>query len=221
MTTRCPASPNLATAIISYTACLASSKVWTTPTPFPAAKPSSDPGGHGLIFVGAMNADHNIEAARFFALDVFPLIRQHYPDATFSIVGAYPTQAVLKLGEQPGVIVTGRVPAMVDYLHKTAVCVVPLRTGYGIKNKTLEAMAAGVPVVASDRGLEGLQVDGADVPLRALRANSIDEYVSAIHRLFEAPTLRLQLCQNGRALIEQDYTWERAGALYEQALRTP
>jgi glycosyltransferase involved in cell wall biosynthesis len=179
----------------------------------------ADPGGHGLIFVGDMSASHNIDAARFFALEVFPLLQQDYPDATFSIAGGRPTTDVLKLGERPGVIVTGRVPSMVDYLHQAAVCVVPLRTGFGIKNKTLEAMAAGTPIVGSDRGLEGLAVDSPDVPLRALRANQPAEYVSAVTRLFEDAQLRQQLSQNARSLIEKNYTWERAGELYEQVLK--
>ncbi|MBD2185863.1 glycosyltransferase family 4 protein [Aerosakkonema funiforme] len=179
---------------------------------------TSDPGGHKLIFVGAMDATHNIDAARFFALDVLPELQKNYPDTTFSIVGARPTAEVLALGECTGVIVTGKVASMADYLHASTVCVVPLRAGYGIKNKTLEAMAAGVPVVASDRGLEGLAVDTRDVPLRALRANRIEEYVSAIARLFEDTKLREELSKNGRSLVETEYTWERAGQLYEQVL---
>lgn len=177
-----------------------------------------DPGGHQLIFVGAMDSSHNIDAACFFASEVLPALQQRYPDATFSIVGTCPSPAVLALGEMKGVIVTGQVPSVVEQLHAATVCVVPLRTGFGIKNKTLEAMAAGVPVVGSDRGLEGLAVDGAGVPLRALRANRVDEYVEAISRLFEDASLREQLCQNARSLIEQEYTWERAGTLYEQVL---
>ncbi|MGB7442388.1 MAG: glycosyltransferase family 4 protein [Coleofasciculaceae cyanobacterium] len=180
-----------------------------------------DPGGHSLIFVGAMDAEHNIEAARFFALEVFPLLRQRYSDAKFSIAGARPTEEIQKLGNNPGVIVTGRVPSMVEYLHKTTVCVVPLRTGFGIKNKTLEAMAAGVPVVGSDRGLEGLAVDGNSTPVRAMRANQVQEYVAAISRLFEEPQLREKLSGNGRDLIEREYTWERAGQCYEQVLSQP
>lgn len=179
---------------------------------------TTDPGGHKLIFVGAMDATHNIDAARFFALDVLPELQKNYPDTTFSIVGARPTPEVVALGERTGVTVTGKVSSMADYLHASTVCVVPLRAGYGIKNKTLEAMAAGVPVVASDRGLEGLAVDTRDVPLRALRANRIEEYVSAIARLFEDTKLREELSKNGRSLVETEYTWERAGQLYEQVL---
>jgi glycosyltransferase involved in cell wall biosynthesis len=61
-------------------------------------------------------------------------------------------------------------------------------------------------------------VDGLQVPLRALRANRVEEYVTAISRLFEDPRLREQLSQNGRSLIEQNYTWEELGKRYEQVL---
>lgn len=179
---------------------------------------SADPGGHRLIFIGAMDNTPNIDAVRFFSLEVFPEIQTKYPDATLELVGAKPGTEVLKLGERPGITVTGRVPSMAEYLHKSTVCVVPMRTGFGIKNKTLEAMAAGVPVVGSERGLEGLAVEGAGIPLRALRANQPAEYVEAISRLFEDAQLRGELSHNARQLIEAEYTWEGAGARYEQAL---
>lgn len=179
---------------------------------------TQDPGGHSLIFVGAMSSTHNIDAARFFALEVFPKIQQQYPDATFTIVGAKPGQEVLELGQIPGIIVTGTVPSIADYLHQATVCVVPLRVGLGIKTKTLESMATGIPIVASNRGLEGLTVDGEGVPLRAIRANQVEEYVEAIARLFEDAKLREEVSRNGRFMIQSEYTWERVGQLYEQVL---
>ncbi|BAY22541.1 group 1 glycosyl transferase [Calothrix sp. NIES-2100] len=177
---------------------------------------NADPGGHRLIFIGAMDILANIDAVSFFSQEVLPKIQENYPDTTFEIVGANPVPEVLALTKQPGVIVTGRVPAMVEYLHKSTVCIVPMRTGFGIKNKTLEAMAAGVPIVASDRGLEGLAVDGDGTPLTALRANSPAEYVTAITQLFDHPQLRAELSFNGRALIEAEFTWDIAGLHYEQ-----
>ncbi|MBE9140750.1 glycosyltransferase [Nodosilinea sp. LEGE 07088] len=176
---------------------------------------SADPGGHSLIFVGAMDYIANVDTAKFLAQDILPPLRQRYPDATLYLVGNKPTAAVQALGNLPGVIVTGRVSSMVKYLHRATVCVVPMRIGFGIKNKTLEAMAAGVPVVASDRGLEGLAVDQ---PQRALRANSVDQYVGAIGQLFDQPDLRATLSARGRELIEGTFTWEQAGQAYEAVL---
>lgn len=177
---------------------------------------SQDMGGNRLIFVGAMDASHNIDAARFFALEVLPELQKRYPDTIFSIVGAKPAPEVLELKNIPQVVVTGAVPSMVEYLHQSTVCVVPLRTGFGIKNKTLEAMAAGVPVVASDRGLEGLAVDGSQTSLAALRANTPTDYVTAISQLFDNPQLRSELSRNGRQLVETEFTWNIAGKRYEQ-----
>lgn len=179
---------------------------------------TTDPGGQQLIFVGTMDYVANIDAARFLSLEIFPVLQQRYPDATLELVGARPVPKVLELGQIPGITVTGRVDSMVDYLHRSTVCVIPMRTGFGIKNKTLEAMAAGVPVVGSDRGLEGLAVDGANVPLSALRANQITDYVHAIDRLFQDAALRTRLSQSARQLVEQGYTWEQAGKQYETAI---
>jgi polysaccharide biosynthesis protein PslH len=180
---------------------------------------TADPGGHRLIFIGAMDNLANIDAVQFLSLEILPVLQQKYPNTTLALVGARPTSEVLQLSDRPGITVTGRVPSMADYLHQATVCVIPMRTGYGIKNKTLEAMAAGTPVVSSDRGLEGMAVDGSNVSLRALRANRVEEYVQAIAHLFEDTSLRERLSQEGRSLVEVEYTWERAGRLYEQALR--
>jgi glycosyltransferase involved in cell wall biosynthesis len=177
-----------------------------------------DPGGSSLILIGAMDNLANIDAAKFLGLEILPRLQQRYPDATLMIVGAKPVGEVLALRSQLGITVTGRVPSMTQYLHQATVCVVPMRIGWGIKNKTLEAMATGIPVVASDRGLEGLAVDGDAVPLRALRANQVTEYIEAISGLFADPQLRAQLSRNARSLIENEYTWELIGQHYEQIL---
>jgi glycosyltransferase involved in cell wall biosynthesis len=176
----------------------------------------TDPGGHRIIFIGAMDNLANIDAVCFFSNEVLPEIQKLYPDTTFDIVGSRPDPQVVALGQKPGITITGRVPSMVEYLHKSTICVVPMRTGFGIKNKTLEAMAAGIPVVGSDRGLEGLAIDGSNTPLRALRANQPAEYIAAISQLFEQPQLRYQLSLNARKLVETQFTWEIAGQLYEQ-----
>lgn len=192
--------------------------IWVVPngvdlTSFPYRH--SDPGGHKLIFFGGMDYIANIDAACFFAQEILPKLQQLYPKTTLSIVGANPSPKILKLAELPGIIVTGRVAAIADYLHQATVCVIPMRTGFGIKNKTLEAMAAGIPIVASDRGLVGIEVDN---PLLALRANTVDEYITEISRLFEDVELRNKLSCNARKAIEQEYTWSNLANRYEQVI---
>ena len=175
-------------------------------------------GGQRIVFVGTMNRGMNIDAAKFLALEVFPAVCDRYPEAVLELVGADPTSEILELNELPNIVVTGKVTNVVEYLHWATVCVLPIRQGYGLRNRTLEAMASGVPVVASDRALAEFEVDGATVPLRAMRANNLEEYIYAIGRLFSEPKLREKLSENGRSFVESEYTWERVGQKYEQVL---
>ncbi len=178
----------------------------------------TDPGGHNLIFCGGMDYVANIDAACFFCNQVFPKLKELYPDITISIVGSKPAKKVLELAAIPGVKVTGRVPSIAEYLHQATVCVIPMRTGFGIKNKTLEAMAAGTPIVASDRGLDGLNTEAPPI---ALRANTINEYITAISSLFNDTELRSKLSHHARQTIEQKFTWLSLAKLYEQIITRP
>jgi glycosyltransferase involved in cell wall biosynthesis len=178
----------------------------------------ADPGGHQLVFVGSLDYFVNIDAAIFLGTEILPALQEKYPDATLTLVGAKPAAEVIALAQRPGIQVTGMVPSVAEYLHRATVAVMPLRTGFGMKIKTIEALAAGVPVVGSDRGLEGIEVDRPNAPLRALRANRVPEYVAAIGRLFEDAALRERLSRNGRALIEQEYTWDALGRQYAQLI---
>ena len=172
-------------------------------------------GGHRLMVIGEMDRADNIDAIRFFSLEVFPEIRKRYPETTLELVSDRPATEISELAKIPGITLTGKVSSLVDYFHWATICVLPIRTGFGLKSQILQAMAAGIPVVASDRALEDLTVDGTSVPLRAMRANQIDEYVYAIGRLFEEPKLREKLSENGRAMVEKEYTCELMGKRFE------
>ncbi|WP_334186741.1 TIGR03087 family PEP-CTERM/XrtA system glycosyltransferase [Noviherbaspirillum sp.] len=109
-----------------------------------------------MTFTGAMDYWPNIDAAQWFANEIFPSIRQAHPAAHFYIVGARPTAAVTALAEMPGVHVTGTVPDVRPYLAHAKLTVAPLRIARGIQNKVLEAMAMAKPVVVSAQALEGI-----------------------------------------------------------------
>jgi sugar transferase (PEP-CTERM/EpsH1 system associated) len=119
----------------------------------PTGPPSPNP---NLVFCGVMNYAPNEQGAIWLAREVWPLIRAARPDARLTIVGALPTAAVLALGKDEGVTVTGAVDDVKPYLWDAAVAAAPLWTARGIQNKVLEAVAAGLPCVVVPPVAEGL-----------------------------------------------------------------
>jgi glycosyltransferase involved in cell wall biosynthesis len=124
----------------------------------------------------------NVDAVRWFAREVLPVLREHTPGARFWIVGAAPTRDVWRLHGLSGVRVTGRVPDTRPYLAAADVVVAPLRIARGIQNKLLEAMAMARPVVATPEAFQGVQAQaGRDI----LLANGIDQTVRCILEIFD------------------------------------
>ena len=113
--------------------------------------------GHDILFVGGFSHRPNCDAMIWFVNDIFPKVLETIPDATMHIVGSNAPKDVLALGSDK-VILHGHVSdSQLKELYRTcAVCVVPLRYGAGVKGKVVEAMHAGIPMVSTAIGLEGI-----------------------------------------------------------------
>jgi polysaccharide biosynthesis protein PslH len=111
-----------------------------------------------VLFVGFMGYHANVDAVKFFSQEIWPLVHQCLPKAVFTVVGRDPSDEIRKLGTTPGIEVTGTVPDVHPYYDEAFVAVTPLRVGGGSRIKILEAMAAGVPVVSTACGAEGLEI---------------------------------------------------------------
>src|SRR5262249_34199804 len=153
---------------------------------------------------GAMDYRPNVDAVVWFARDIFPAIRRAEPDAVFCVVGARPAAEVTRLAELPGVRVTGTVPDVRPYLAHARVAVAPPRMAGGVQNKVLEAMAMGMPVLASPQALEGIE---AQVGTELIVAADEAEYArSALDLLRHDGAAAIG--RAGRARVLASYGWE-------------
>jgi GT2 family glycosyltransferase len=138
------------------------------PYAFDAFPPAGPPAGRaGLIMVAGFAHPPNVDAAQWFCAEVFSRLRAQTPEVTLDLVGSMPTPAVRAIvGE--GVRLHADVdPARLARLYAAArVAVVPLRYGAGVKMKTVEALQAGVPLVATAAGVQGLPRIQQIVPVR-------------------------------------------------------
>jgi sugar transferase (PEP-CTERM/EpsH1 system associated) len=157
-----------------------------------------------LVFVGAMDYFANVEGARYFAEEVFPLIRSRESRAKFSIIGANPTDDVKKLARYPGVIVTGEAPDARPYLREATLCVAPLRRARGAQNETLEAMSAGKAIIASPEAVAGLRVVSGE---HLMVADSPRRFADAALEVIRNARLRESLETQARQYIEAEHDW--------------
>ena len=164
-------------------------------TAFAYREPTAESGGPSdaaptLLFTGTMDYRPNVDAMLWFAEAIWPRLRAAWPGLRCLIVGKAPDARLLAAARrQAGLEVTGAVPDVRPYLARAAVYVVPMRMGSGVRLKVLEAMAAGVPVVSTRMGLEGV----AAVP--------------GEHALLADPALAARLAARARGLVEERYAW--------------
>jgi glycosyltransferase involved in cell wall biosynthesis len=137
-------------------------------------------GREEVLFVGNFHHAPNVDAVGHFCESIWPLVRQALPEAHLTLVGTAPPPAV-QAHDGDDVTVTGWVPSVEPYLERARVSIAPLRYGAGVKGKIAEAIAAGVPVVTTSIGAEGMGfVDGE----HALIADEPAEFAAAIVRLY-------------------------------------
>ena len=160
-----------------------------------------------ISFVGRMDYYPNQECMFDFCANTLPRLRRHRPNLRLTIVGANPSPAVRRLGDMPGVSVTGSVPDVRPYLQRSAVMVAPLNIARGTQNKILEAMAQGVPVVASAVAARGVDANAVE---HFLVARTPAEYEAAIMSIIDHPGERARLAGTGRDRMRSHHDWARS-----------
>ena len=161
---------------------------------------------HTLLFLGQLSYYPNKIASELLLDEIYPKIKQTYPDCQLLLVGRTPTKKMLALAEKdPDIIVTGSVPEVQPYVAASSMMVVPLLHGGGTRLKIVEAFASGCPVISTEKGVEGIEaIDGTHLLIR----NTTQEIIEGIEQLWSQPSLRVKLKNNAYELVKQEYSWE-------------
>lgn len=156
-----------------------------------------------ILFAGALNRPQNIEAVKFLWEKVWPEVRAEVPEAELWIAGGgAPSSLVSRLSGDPRVKVTGYARNLEGLYKSAAVFVAPILTGGGIIVKILDAMAAGVPVVTTSYGNEGIRgVPGKDLFV----ADRPEEFARGVISLLRDDAMRSLLGESSRRLEEMRF----------------
>ncbi len=169
-----------------------------------------------LGFTGSLDYHPNIDAARFAARAVFPLVRAAVPGARLLIAGRRPVVAVRALGALPGVEVVADPAEMGDVLARMMVALAPMRAGSGIKNKVLEAWAGARPVVMSRIAANGLTLPAGHAPLVG---DGAAKQAEAAIALLREPARASALGNAARDHVAAHFSWRQQAARLDALLR--
>ena len=166
-----------------------------------------------LVFTGNMNYFPNVDAVIYFIKNIFPGLLKVRPDIKFYIVGTNPVGTIRALSNNKNVFVTGFVPDVREYLNRSKIFVASLRSGSGIQNKILEAMACRLPVVSTSIGNAGIKAENNE---QILIADTDIEFIGAILKLMTNEDDRIRLGNSARSFVEKGFCWENTVEKLEQ-----
>jgi GT2 family glycosyltransferase len=182
--------------------------------PIPLTAPTDFTGRDAMIFVGGFDHLPNVDAVVWLTKEILPLVWHDVPDARLLIVGNKPPAAVKGL-QCERVVVTGYVPDLTPYYDLCRLSVNPLRYGAGVKGKIVGSLRAGIPVVTTSVGNEGIGLaDG----LEALVGDSASELAKKIISLYRDNQKCQALADAGRSVINRRFSVAKARSIMEQIL---
>jgi glycosyltransferase involved in cell wall biosynthesis len=179
-----------------------------------------DPEARGLLMIGGLHWPPNADAVRWFFHEIWPLVISRVPHARVYIVGARPPSDIRALGNYVDisrpekavgapVVVTGYVSDPAPFIHESAVLVVALRSGGGMRVKIVEAMQWGLPIVTTTIGCEGIHVTHEQ---DVLIADDPEAFAQSLVKVLREPIEAQKLAKGGRRLVAQCYDWRKAYA---------
>jgi glycosyltransferase involved in cell wall biosynthesis len=162
-----------------------------------------------VTFLGGLHWPPNARGILWFAQEVFPQIRMKNPDVVLTVIGKNPPAGLTG----PGIEVTGYVADLKPLLEETAVFIVPLQAGGGMRVKILDAWSWGLPIVSTTIGAEGIEVVDTE---NMLIADTPQAFAKAVLRVFDEPGLAQKLIVNGRKAVLEKYNWQTVYAQWDQ-----
>ena len=168
-----------------------------------------------LIFRGIMDFLPNVDAALYFAKEIFPMIKKEFPGIRFYIAGRNPVDEIKRLADK-NIIVTGYVEDMRMAMAKAAINVCPMRIGSGIKNKILESMAMEIPTVATAKACFGIDAqDDKNICI----ADAPEQFAKKVCDLLKNSQKRELIGKKARELVLNHYSWKQSAEKFINAYK--
>jgi polysaccharide biosynthesis protein PslH len=162
---------------------------------------------YDVCFAGNLSYAPNIQAVKYLAEQLVPLLLSKKKDLQIAVAGATPTPEVVAYCKKANIILLQDVVSMVEVYNSSKIFVAPLFAGAGMQNKILEAMACEVPCVTTDVVNNAI---GAVPNEQILIANTADDFCAAIFNLLADSNLQSTIISGAKQLLDSQYNWQQS-----------
>ncbi len=178
-----------------------------------ACPPVPRPSPFRVTFLGGMHWPPNADGIAWFADSIWPRVAAAAPEAVLTVIGRKPPRRLAELAREARVEVAGFVSDLARHLSETAVFIVPLRSGAGMRVKILDAWCWKLPVVSTTIGAEGIESQPGE---NLLLADDEESFAAGVIEVLRNRDLGGRLSENGRTTVETRYDWKRVYAAWDQ-----
>jgi glycosyltransferase involved in cell wall biosynthesis len=158
-----------------------------------------------IFHIGSMEWQANEQGVMWFLKKVWPRVLSAQPNVKFHLAGKGLSKTDPRFF-QTGIINHGEVDDAEVFMQSHGIMIVPIQAGSGIRIKSLEAMALGVPVVSTSIGAQGLTVESGT---QMLIADDPAGFADGIIQLLLNPAASQEMTQQARAYVEQHHNLKR------------
>lgn len=157
-----------------------------------------------LVFHGTYGNYPNREAVSLIQSELLPEFRDFEQEILVVIAGAGMPEF-----DRDGILSIGFVPDLYSFLRAMDIAIVPLMSGSGTKLKVFDYMTIGMPIVATEKAVEGIHVDHET---HAMVVEQVDaEFVKSVRSVINDSSRRTTLGTKARELVRTKYDWELIG----------
>ncbi len=186
---------------------------------FAPALPAKSLKNPTLLFMGNYAWLQNVEAANFLVKEVYPHLKAKRSNFTLIIAGQEAKRLNMTSGESLEIrsIDASDQKSVHDLYTASTIFVAPIYGPGGTRLKILAAMAAGLPVISTETGFEGLNVVNGE---HALIANTAQDFVDAIQKALNDKQLYNKLQKNAFNKVKESYSWSSISKRLEHVYKT-
>jgi glycosyltransferase involved in cell wall biosynthesis len=176
-----------------------------------------------LLTIGTLHYPPNADGIRWFINEVFPAVLKEIPQVTLTIIGKNPPKDFYELAKthSPSIEITGYVADLTPYLEKTAILIVPVLAGGGMRVRILEGFSRQLAIITTTVGLEGIDAENnKDI---IVRDDPMDFSQAIVHLIKDRSRIE-QIALSGRKLVESKYdskvVYEKLDFVYQNITRS-